>query len=174
VRQAGGQLAQRQQPLPLAHELGGVPLPDEHPLEQVHRHRVPLPEDRGEGPGGQGEEPAVGHRADRRGVPLLEPVAEIELDRSGVDAAVVGAHRLDLAAPHEADHAERPLQEHEEALRRLALDRHLRAGRAVDDVAVVRHPGQLVVAEVLEEEEPPQLVEGQPLLGRRHRSSRYR
>ena len=84
VGQAGRQLAQGEQPLPLADQLGGVALPDEQPLEQVDGHRVPLPEDRGEGPGGQREEPAVGDRADRRRVPLLEPVAEVELHRAGV------------------------------------------------------------------------------------------
>ena len=60
------QLAQRQQPLPLADQFGDVALPEEQALQQVDRHREPLRKTCGEGLPQQGEEPAVGHRADRR------------------------------------------------------------------------------------------------------------
>src|SRR5205085_12251898 len=88
-----------------------------------------------------------------------------------VDAGARRPHRLDLVAADAAGHRHRAVEQEGEALRGSPFGRDDRPGRVGDDVAVLGHPGELLVVEVGEEEQLSQLVGGE---GRAHRSSRYR
>ena len=158
VGEAGGELAQREQPLPLADHRRGVLLPQEQPLQQVHRHRVPGAEHPLELAGPQREEGRVGGGADGGAVELVGLVADVELHGSDVRAAEVGAVDLHLLGADPPRHHDRAGQQHVEALGGVALGDQLVPGRHGDDVAVLADPGQLLVVEVLEEEQAAQLV----------------
>ncbi len=165
VGEPGGQLAEREQPLPLPDQLGEVALPDEQALQQVDRHRVPLPEHLGERLRGQGEEPAVGDRADRRRVALLEPVAEVELDRAGVHAAVdVRTVSTSLPPTSRTMLSVPSSRTKKHSAGSPSTETSVPAGYSTTS-PLRGHPVQLLVVEVLEEEQLAQLVAGSAAAG---------
>lgn len=177
VGEPGGELAQREQPLPLPDHHGAVLLSEEQPLQQVHRHRVPGAEDPLELAGAQREERRVRRGAHGGAVELVGLVPDVELHRTDIGAAVVGAVDLHVLVADPARHDDRAGEQHVEALCGVALDDDLLAHRNRDDVAVLAHPPELIVVEVLEEEQAAQLVrwDADLVVGcGGHCSSRYR
>ena len=170
VGEPGGELAEGEQPLPLADHGVGVAQADEHALQQVHRHRVPLAERGHELLRPQGEERRVAGRADGGAVGLVDLVAEVELHRAGVDPALVGADDLDLVAADESAHHQRAAEQHVEALGRVALFDEVVSRRDVDGLGVLGEPRQLRVIEVFEQEQRAQLAGVRAI----HCSSKYR
>ena len=179
VGEPGRELAQREQPFPLADHRRHVALAQEQPLQQVHGHRVPGAEHVAELARPHREERRVRRGAHGGDVDLLGLIAQVELHRTDVGAAVVGAVDLHLLGADLARHDQRALQKHVEALRAGCPRRPGPAGGHVDDVRVLAHPAQLGVVEVLEEEQSTQLVGRDPArglggVGNGHCSSRCR
>ncbi len=90
VGQAGGQRAERQQPLALVDRLLGPLAAEEQPFEQVDRHREPLVHDLGEAVRAEHEEPGPLGDPHRVVVQLRHPVTEVGHERAAVHAALAG------------------------------------------------------------------------------------
>jgi hypothetical protein len=165
VREARGELPEREQPLALTDDGLGVAQPHEQALEQMHRQGEPLAQQLGELRGGELDEASVLRRADGVEVDLRHLVAGIGSGRPGVDPAVGRTDQLDLAVTHPAGHGDLAVEERVEAGGLLALVvEHLTGGDGHH--AGERHEGsQLRVVESLEEEQRPQLFGGDPLHG---------
>ncbi len=172
VGEAGGHRSERDEPLvPGDGVSGGVTL-DLAPRQQVSGHREPFLHRMAPVGGGQLEQPAVGDRPRRTRVQLRDTaVGQVGVERAGVGAAVVGAEQLDLAALHAAQHGERPREQHEEAGCGCAFGVDRATGGILDDATALGEPRELVVAEMLEEEQGPQLLRRQAF-GFGHRCSR--
>ena len=142
VGEPGGHRAEGDQPLvaldrvAVLHRLGG------EALEQVGRHRVPLPERLAQLGGGELE--AAGSPCTARAVAGYTSGTfgrgHVEVEGAGVGAAVVAAHQLELAALHPPRHRQHSRQQHEEARRRSALGVDRRPGRILDDATVGGQP----------------------------------
>ncbi len=139
--------------------------PHQHALEQVHGHREPAGELGGELAGRQREQHGVADRPHRRPVVPGRLVVQVELRRSEVDAELVGAGGLDAIPADHAAHRDLARQQHVEAGRGVALDDDVVAHRDLDHVAVRREPGQLVVVQLGEQEQLPQLGCAEPVTG---------
>jgi hypothetical protein len=164
VGQTGGHRAQGHQPLVALDRVAGVHARRGEPLQEVDRHREPLPHRLSELGGGQLEEAAVGHRS---GGGRIDPrnalIGPVEVEGSGVGAAVVGANELDLAPLHPTRHRHHPGQQHEEARRGRTFAGDDRARRVLDDPTEPGDPRELIGLQGLEEEQRPKLVRRQPL-----------
>ena len=171
VREPGGHRTQRDQTLvPGDGVVGGATL-DLESRQQVGRHGEPLPHGASEVGGGQLEQPAVGDRPCGTRVQLRNPaVGQRSVERTGVGAVVVGAEQLDLAALDATRHRHRPGEQHEEARGRRAFRVDRGTGRIRDDSTALGEPRELLVAQVLEQEQGPQLLRFQPF---GHWCSRY-
>ena len=173
VGEAGGHRAERDEPLVAGDRVPRrVPL-DLAPRQQVSRHREPFLHRMAPVGGGQLEQPALGDRPRRARVELRDAaVRQVRVERARIGAAIVGAEQLDLAPLHAAQHGERPRKQHEEARGERAFGVDRAPGRILDDATAPGEPHELVVAEMLEEKQGPQLVRRQPF-GFGHRCSRY-
>ncbi len=86
VGEPGGRRSERQQPLPLTDRLLGVLEPEEQALQQVDGHREPAAHDLRERVRRQHEEPGPLGHPHRVVVHLGHLVAEVRLERPGIDA----------------------------------------------------------------------------------------
>ena len=159
VGQAGRERAEREQPLALADRLAGPLAAEPEPLEQVRRHREPLGHDLREAGRAEHEElRRLGH-PDRVLVHLRDPVAQVGGVGAGVDAALAGPADLDVvrADPPRGDQG--ALDEHVEAVGRGALgEQH--AGLDPLHVPLLAQPPELLLGQLLEQEQRPELVRG--------------
>nr|CAA9317813.1 MAG: hypothetical protein AVDCRST_MAG46-624 [uncultured Nocardioidaceae bacterium] len=126
-------------------------------VEQVHRHREPGAHQVREVLGRQAQEAAGFGRHDRCVVELVR--LDVRADRSCVGAAVARVQELHVLTAEAAQQLQATGEQHEQMGRRLAL--------AADDgplverapLAALGDPGELLVAEPLEEEQRTDLVE---------------
>ena len=189
VGEPGRELAQGQQPFPFG-DLGvGLAHPQQHPLQQVHRHRVPARELPCELPRRQGQHRHVGDGPDRGRVVPRRLVVEVELHRPEVDAGLLRADGLHGVAADEPAHRDGARKQHVEAQRRFPLADDVLPRRDLDDVGVLGHPPELLLVELGEQEQLAELSRSRvrPLARRRrfartlarrrrfaHCSARYR
>ena len=138
VGQPRRQRAEGQQLLALADDLLRVAHPEEQSLEQVDRHREPGAYGGSEVLGADQQQPGVADDAHRRRVVLGRDVVEVALHGAGVDAELVGAHRLDVVRPDPPAHRDRAGQQHHDQLGRVALLEDGGAGRYLGDPAALR------------------------------------
>ena len=170
VGQAGRQRAEREQPLALADRLARPLAAEPEPLEQVRRHREPLGHDLREAVRAEHEElRRLGH-PDRVLVHLRHPVPQVGRVGAGVDAALAGPADLDVvrADPPRGDQG--ALDEDVEAVGRGALVEQ-DAGLDQLHVPLLAEPPELLLGQLLEQEERPELV-GRALAGQRLRLHR--
>ncbi len=137
-------------------DLLGVPVPEEHPLEQVHRHREPVLHQPREVPGVQHEEARRFRHPDRVVVDLSHPV-EVRVEGPGVGAAVGRPRHLEVVSADPPQQDGGAVQQHVEAGGRVAFAVQ-QPGLDKFDVPVAAQPGQLLVVQLLEQEQGAQFL----------------
>src|SRR6476620_9338746 len=162
-----GEGAQRQQLLALIDDLEGLHAADLVALEQVHRHRELGLDEPTERLGVEHEESRRTRHADRRLVEVVLVGVE-RAPRPAVHAALRRPVGHDVVPAGALGHHQFTVDQHVEARRRLTLDAD--GTRFVGgDVAVFAQRRQLLVAQLFEKEQRPELV-GKALVAH-HRSS---
>jgi hypothetical protein len=158
VGEARGDRAERGEPLPLVHHAPRVRHPEEDALQQVRAHREPLADGLGELAGREPEHPRRAGRPQRVLVALLDLVAQVRLHGAAVGAGPVRPADLHGVAPDVLGHHHLAVQQHVQELGGVSLRADHAVRRVLLHRPVLRQPGELLLVEVLEEEQPPQLL----------------
>ena len=173
MRQPGRQCAESQQPLTLADGFLGVLDAEEEALQQVHRHREPVGHQLRESGGIEHEEPrGLGH-THRVVVHLGNAVPEVGVERAGIDAGARRPARLDVVGANLAGQHDRAGEQYVQRRRRVAFGVDT-ARLGDDDAPFAAQPGELVVCQLLEQEQAPQLLGAAPGIGARDFGARRR
>ena len=157
VRQPGRQRTQRQQAFSLFDDLLGVLIAEEQSLEQMQRHREPLPHDGREALGVEHEEPGAFGHPHRTLVRLRHPITQVRLPRTRVHPALRGAIDHQILPARQLREHHGSVHQNVEARRRITLRVH-RPRLDRFDTPVSTELRQLCVGELLEQEQRPQFL----------------